>query len=126
MVVKEEQRSILIVDDESAMRNVLYEALRKEGYGVVTAVSGPDALSEFSNEEFDVVILDVLMPGMNGVEVLKKMKASYPDSIVIILSGVADEDGSVQAEAKSNGAFAFLNKPCKLEVLKATIEKACA
>ncbi|MDY6912489.1 MAG: response regulator [Chloroflexota bacterium] len=115
---------VLVVDDEDHIRNVIARALRGEEYDISCAINGEDALQQISQQLFDTVLLDVRMPGINGFEVLNKIKIDHPDTNVIMLTGNADAE-SVQ-KAIAGGAFAYLSKPVKLDKLIATVAQACA
>ena len=116
-------KSILVLDDEDHIRNVIARTLTIEGYYVVSASNGPDALLKASQEKFHLAVLDVKMPGMNGLEVLRKLKADYPDIIAIMLTGVAENE-LTESMSMAEGSAAFLIKPCSLDVLVDTIAKA--
>ncbi len=109
---------ILIVDDDPHIRMLYKEELEEEGYEVFIASSGKEALDIFSQESPDVVTLDILMPGMDGIEVLRKMKEQNP-SLPVIMSTAYDyrDDFSVWASE------AYVVKSADLTELKATIKK---
>ncbi|MCS6863147.1 MAG: response regulator [Abditibacteriales bacterium] len=115
---------ILIVDDEPSMRTMLTAALSGEGYQVDCAASGVEALGHLGRETVDVVISDVMMPGMNGIELLKEIKRGAPEIEVILMTGCC----SVQLieEALRSGAMACLEKNSTGFVLKllAEVEQA--
>jgi|UniRef100_A0A7C3V4N7 DNA-binding NtrC family response regulator len=114
--------TILLVDDEERFRTNLSKLLAAHGYEVTTADSGPRALAELARQPFDVVLLDVRMPAMSGLETLKAIKQDYPDSEVIILTGHASVDAA--AEVIRLGGSELLLKPCPLEEIIAKIETA--
>lgn len=114
---------ILLVDDEEHIRKTVCRFLCMEGYDVQMAGNGAEALQEISRGDFHVVVLDIRMPGINGFEVLHKIKSDHPRTRVIMLTGVADSN-PVRAEALAKGASAFLIKPCKLDTLLKTIVSA--
>ena len=107
---------VLIVDDEKMVRNALSDLLRKKGFDVASAESGPQALETFPAFNPDVVLLDILMPGMNGIEVLKQIKPMNPDVCVIILTAV--KDLTIARDAMQQGANDYLTKPFKYEQLE--------
>ncbi|MDY6912420.1 MAG: response regulator, partial [Chloroflexota bacterium] len=104
--------SIIVVDDEPSIRDVVSKALRAAGYDVMTAENGREALEMTARQRFDLMFLDIRMPGLSGYDVLSLMAAGNPATPVVMLTGVADEDS--EAEAIQREAFAYLKKPCKL------------
>jgi DNA-binding NtrC family response regulator len=113
--------SILVVDDEDALRTVLSGELASEGYEVRTAADGDDAVSEMGKAVFDLVLLDIKMPRMNGFEVLKFIKEKHPKTKVVMLTGFADLKNAI--ESKKLGADDFVSKPYDLVDLLTTIER---
>lgn len=83
-------KKILLVDDEESIQLLYREEFRDEGFEVVSALNGTEALEKFKADDFDLVILDIQMPGMNGIEVLRQMKMMNPD-IPVILSSAFNE-----------------------------------
>jgi two-component system, NtrC family, response regulator PilR len=114
--------SILVVDDERSMRDFLKILLQKEGYMVVTAHNGESALECLANQEFDLIITDIRMPGMGGLELLGAVKEQNPDLPVIIITAFASPDDAVQA--MKNGAFDYISKPFNVDEIKSVIESA--
>lgn len=115
-------RNVLIIDDEAAIRQSLSGALKDENYEVMTAGSGEEGLGYIRNGSYDAVLLDVWMPGIDGMETLKRIKASNADQLVIIMSG----HGSVETAVKATklGAYDFIEKPLSLEKLLVTLRNA--
>jgi len=113
---------ILVIDDEPANVRVLSITLRGDGYDVVTAGSGEEGIDVFLNESPEIVLTDIKMPGMNGIQVLKKIKKLSPDPEVIIITGHGDIDNAI--EALKYGASDFLNKPIKDEALTIALQRA--
>jgi two-component system nitrogen regulation response regulator NtrX len=105
--------TILIIDDEPGIRTVLADVLRDEGYAVLAAEDGAQGLSVLASQPVDLVFLDVWLPRMGGIDVLKRLRADHPDVEVIMISGHANISLAVQA-AKM-GAFDFLEKPLSLD-----------
>ncbi|HHE65269.1 MAG TPA: sigma-54-dependent Fis family transcriptional regulator [Bacteroidetes bacterium] len=103
---------ILIIDDEKNIRRTLTDILQDEGYQVVSSENGEHGLSILSKELIDLVLLDVKLPGMDGIEVLEKIKESYPNLDVIMISGHSTIKIAVQAVKM--GAYDFLEKPLSL------------
>lgn len=113
---------ILIVDDEVLMRNFLVEALKRKGFEVNSVENGEKALQIIQEHSFDMVVTDMKMPGMTGLELLKKIKEISPQTLVIVVTAFGTIENAV--EAMKAGAFHYLIKPFSLESLMANIEKA--
>jgi DNA-binding NtrC family response regulator len=107
--------NILLVDDEKDFVEMLSLRLADEGHRVRSAYSGQEALQSLSETESDVVILDIKMPGMDGIETLKEIKARHPIVEVILLTGHGSIDTAV--EGMKAGAFDYLLKPSDFEEL---------
>jgi DNA-binding NtrC family response regulator len=113
---------ILLVDDETDFLDVMSERLAARGIDVATSASAEDAIERIGNELFDAVILDLQMPGMDGLEALKQMKKRRPELQVILLTGHATVEKGV--EAIKLGAMDLVEKPADLESLREKIKKA--
>lgn len=113
---------VLVVDDEEDFLETLVNRLNRRGMPAKGALSGPEALQLMTEEHFDVVVLDVRMPGMDGMEVLKEIKDRWPFLEVIMLTG----HGSVESgiEGMRLGAFDYVMKPADLEDLLEKIRQA--
>jgi len=116
------ERKVLIVDDEERVVQSIAGVLEDEGFRVTTARGGEEAIGVFQKEEPDVTLLDIWMPGMDGIEVLKRLKWMSPDCQVIMISGHATI--STAMAAVKLGAFDFIEKPLSLDVLLMTIRRA--
>jgi DNA-binding NtrC family response regulator len=116
-----EQNRLLVVDDEEALRTVLSSELTTEGYDVRAAADGQEAISELEKGAFDLILLDIKMPRMNGFEVLKYVKEKHPRTKVVMLTGFADLKNAL--ESKKLGAEDFVSKPYDLVDLLTTIER---
>ncbi|HCV43734.1 MAG TPA: hypothetical protein DGH68_09650 [Bacteroidetes bacterium] len=116
-----EKSKILVVDDEDALRTVLSGELVSEGYDVGTASDGDEAIANLQKEKFDLILLDIKMPRMNGFEVLKFVKEKFPKTKVVMLTGFADLKNAI--ESKKLGAEDFVSKPYDLVDLLTTIER---
>ena len=125
MTASKQTPTVLVVDDEKVVRDIIYRYLTKKGYDVLTTRNGHEALLLGSRGSFDIIILDINMPGMNGLEVLHQLKTKYPEAVVIMLTGVADPESVIQSAAMGMGATAFLNKPCELTELQRVINESC-
>ncbi|MDP2839055.1 MAG: sigma-54 dependent transcriptional regulator, partial [Syntrophales bacterium] len=115
-------KTILIVDDEESICQTLGGILTDEGYGVVTAASGEEALRILEEEPPNLVVLDIWLPGMDGIEVLKTIKAAHPHLQVVMMSG----HGTIETAVKATklGAFDFIEKPLSLEKVILVINHA--
>ena len=111
----------MVIDDEPEICNILKEFLEGLGYQVFTANSGPEGLKLISQNVVDVLILDLNMPGMHGLDVLKKVKHTYPDISVIILTGFPSINTAV--ESMKLGAYDYLMKPIDFKRLEIVLEK---
>jgi DNA-binding response OmpR family regulator len=105
---------ILLVEDDPTLGLFYSRALRRAGYTVESALRGDDGLHRAINEEFDLVILDWCLPGMDGVELMTKLRAQRPNIRVLMLSGAGDE---IRSAVLAVGADGFLAKPCDLMAL---------
>jgi DNA-binding NtrC family response regulator len=112
---------VLIIDDEKSFTEELHEFLTKTGYDCIEAHSGQDGLNILKNEEIDLLILDVLLPGMNGLDILKEVKAAYPGIEVIIVSGHGSIDTVITAMRL--GALDYLKKPFRHSDIRIAIER---
>jgi ATP-dependent Lon protease len=113
---------ILVVDDEEIARKNLEHILKKENYTVIAAASGAEAIEKMEASEFDVVLTDIRMEKVNGIQVLEKAKSRYPDSKVIMITGYASVDSAVETLKK--GAFHYIAKPFKVDEVRATVKQA--
>jgi UDP-3-O-[3-hydroxymyristoyl] N-acetylglucosamine deacetylase len=116
------EKKVLIVDDEERVVQSIAGVLEDEGFRVAKAKSGEEAIKVFQQEEPDVTLLDIWMPGMDGIEVLKRLKWIAPECQVIMISGHATI--STAMTAVKLGAFDFIEKPLSLDVLLMTIRRA--
>jgi DNA-binding NtrC family response regulator len=120
--MKQKAIKVMLIDDEVAFANTLAQRLRMRDLKVDTAYDGEQALSKLKQAETDIIVLDLKMPGMHGMEVLKEIKKAYPDIQVIVLSGHGtDKD---EEEARRLGGFDFLKKPADIDHLEHKIRKA--
>jgi two-component system nitrogen regulation response regulator NtrX len=115
---------ILVVDDEPGIRQALRQMLEYEGYEVTAAKDGPAALAAYAEESPDLVLLDIKMASMDGLEVLDKLRAQDPDVVVMMISGHGSVETAV--EALKRGAFDFLEKPPDREIVLKRISNALA
>lgn len=120
--MQEQAARVLLVDDEERFRTTMGKLLRKRGFDVEEAGSGHEALVRIQQGDVDVIVLDVKMPGMDGIQALAKIKALDPLPEVIILTGHANVDAAV--EIMRLGGYEYLLKPCPIDDLVAKIEGA--
>ena len=113
---------ILIVDDEAGIRRILTDILEIEKYDIVQATNGVEAVVKIKRKKFDLIILDIKMPQMDGMTVLDRIQTLTPETPVIMISGHADIDTAVEAVKK--GAFDFISKPLDLNRLLITVRNA--
>jgi DNA-binding NtrC family response regulator len=117
-----EKARIMVIDDEESMCKFMQIMLKKEGYGVSSTQSGKEALEELRNSHYDLVIADLMMPEMNGLELLSKVKSIDPELNFIVMTAYASVDTAIEALKK--GAFDYIAKPFKVDELKITIRKS--
>jgi len=113
---------IHVIDDEPIIHEVLGELLTSEGYDVEISANGKEGLEKQGSQNFDLILLDLLMPGMNGIEVLKKLKQRDPNVVVIIITAYASVESAINA--MKIGAYDYIQKPFKHEELLLTINRA--
>lgn len=117
-----EELRVLLVDDEEELVGTLAERLSLRGYEVTYLLDGAEAVRRAAQEPFDVLVLDVMMPGMNGLEVLKEVKRARPEMPVILLTGRGSEQDS--QTGLELGAFDYIMKPVKIDRLIEIMLKA--
>lgn len=115
---------VLLIDDEQDFMDVLAERMRDRGMQVSTTTSPVEALDRAEAESFDAVVLDLMMPEMNGLEALTRLREKNPDLQVILLTGHATVEKGI--EAMKLGALDFLEKPIDIQALNAKIKEAKA
>jgi DNA-binding NtrC family response regulator len=113
---------IMVIDDEKIVGDMAKMALEKEGYLVETFVNAEPALERLKTVKFDVVVTDFKMKGIDGMEVLKRVKNLYPETKVIMITAFANLDTAI--EALRGDVYDFFPKPVKIKELKASIQRA--
>ena len=113
---------ILVVDDEKSMREVLDIFLKGEGYDVVVADGGKSAIEAANKDIFDLVLTDLKMPGINGVEVLKNIKSIAPNTIVVLITAFGSTESAI--EAMKLGAYDYIQKPFKTDDIRLVVKNA--
>ena len=114
-------KTILIIDDEKGVGDILKKILTKEGYNVYAVTKGKDGLNLVSEKDVHLIILDIKMPGMDGVEVLQKVKKIKKEVIVIMLTAYGTL--STAREAMKLGAYDYITKPFDNEFVKAMVKE---
>jgi DNA-binding NtrC family response regulator len=118
---------ILVVDDEEELVHALVERLQLRGMDALGVVTGKEALERIRSEAFDVILLDVKMPGLGGMKVIREIKDQHPELQVIMLTGHSSAQDA--EKGRQLGAFEYLQKPVNIEnlcrILQAAGEKAC-
>ena len=119
-----EKMKVLVIDDEKSTRDVLIEFLNTLDFPAVAKETGEEAVKEIRKNPYDLVITDLFLPGMDGLDVVREIKTIAPDTIVIVITG----HGSLQTaiESMREGAYDYLTKPFSIETLNAGIMKAIA
>lgn len=113
---------ILVADDEVMMRNLILKILESEGYQITMASSGDEALAMLKENNYDMLLTDVKMPGMSGFELLKQVKENWPDMAVIVMTGYGD--AYTIKEALLLGADEYVSKPFKGHEVSLIVERA--
>ena len=116
------KNNILVVDDEQDIRDLVSELLETQGYRVITATDGINALEKMSSENFDLYIIDMSMPRMDGMTLLREIKKVQPLAVVVVLTGYSSIEGAV--EAIHSGAYQYISKPIKSGELFELVKKA--
>ncbi len=122
MIKKKIPATILIADDETAFRNLLNTMLTAEGYSVTTAADGIEAINALQAKQFDIALLDVRMPRVDGTEVLSYIKEASLDTEVIMLTGV--DDVRIVVDCMKRGAYHYITKPYSMDEVTTLIERA--
>ena len=120
--MKQRKGRILVVEDEKSMRELLRILLEGEGYDVVSASDGLDGASYIERDIFDLVITDIKMPGLDGFELLKKIKDISPETLVIMVTAFGTTESAI--EAMKLGAYDYINKPFNVDEIRLIVRKA--
>src|SRR4030043_123196 len=120
--MEEVKGTILIVDDEESIRNILSRRLQEEDYSCEVAADGKEALWKVFVRDFDLVLMDIKMPGISGMEVLPQIVTNHPDTCVIMMTATVDTETAV--EAMKLGAYDYVTKPFDLDDLSMRMGKA--
>jgi DNA-binding NtrC family response regulator len=114
--------SLLLVDDDAAFRHVMSGELRRLGFDVAAACSGEEAMASLGRQEREIVLLDLRLPGMDGLETLKAIRSRHPSAEVIMLTGHGSIDSAI--ESVRMGAFDYITKPCPLDEIQIRVQRA--
>lgn len=114
--------NILIIDDEENMRGTLSDILEDSGYCVASIAKGKDAFELIKKKDFDIVMVDIKLSDMNGIEILRATKEINPETAIIMMTGYASTESAI--DALNKGAYAYVTKPFNLDEVKAIIKKA--
>jgi len=113
---------LLIVDDEPIVGDRLKYSFEKEGFEVDTFTDGSSALRRLEEQGFDIVITDLKMRGVDGMQILERVRVLYPDCLVVVITGFGSIDTAVEAMKK--GAFDYITKPFRLDDVKGVVRRA--
>ncbi|HVS02251.1 MAG TPA: sigma-54 dependent transcriptional regulator [Thermoanaerobaculia bacterium] len=113
--------NVLVVDDEEVLQDILTTLIRREGHHALAARSGEEAVACLEREEIDLVLLDLMLPGMSGMEVLARIRQTDPDQVVVVITAYSSIEGAI--EAMRQGAFHYIPKPFKNEEVLHTLRK---
>src|SRR5512141_1295747 len=116
------QRSILVADDDASIRSLLKQLLADEGYAVIEAATGSEVIEQVKNRSPDLVIMDVRMPELDGIEALQKVKALAPRTAVLIMTAFGTSNFAIKA--MELGAFDYITKPFELDKISHTVKRA--
>lgn len=119
--MNERSKHILVVDDEESIRDLLSEYLKNFGYEVTCAANGQEALNYYKSSHFDVVVSDLIMSPINGMELLSEIKKFDPDAVFIMITGYPSIESAI--EAINKGANDFISKPFNIAEIKLKIER---
>jgi len=121
-ILVDKKIKILIVDDEADARKLLVDLLSRKEVEVKSAKDGSEAIARIEKEDFNIIITDLMMPKVNGIQVLKASKRHNPDTLVIIITGYGSLDSAM--EAIKMGAYDYITKPFKLEEMETVVKNA--
>ena len=114
--------SVLVIDDEKRIRDVCIKMLTSEGFEADGGESAEVGMQKIKDKHFDIILLDLMMPGLSGLDALAQIRSLHPDTVVVVITGYATVEHSV--EAMKNGAFDFIAKPFSPGDLRIVVTKA--
>ena len=120
--VTTQQIKILIVDDEKAVADILKDCISDKGRSIDICYDGLDGIDRIQKDLYDLIIVDLVMPKVGGLDVLKYAKKTNPDVLVIIITGYASIETAIMAVKE--GAYDYIRKPCKLEEIRISVDNA--
>ena len=120
--VTHQQINILIVDDEKAVADILKDCISDKGRSIDVCHDGLEGIDHIQNNLYDLIIVDLMMPKVGGLDVLKYAKKANPDVLVIIITGYASLETAIMAVKE--GAYDYIRKPCKLEEIRIAVNNA--
>ena len=101
--------NILVLDDEEVLQDILTLLIRKDGHQPFSAMSGEEGMALLEREEIDLVLLDLMLPGMHGMEVLREIRKNQPDVVVVVITAFSSIESAI--DAMREGAFHYIPKP---------------
>jgi DNA-binding response OmpR family regulator len=113
---------VLVVDDERMYRDLLHRTLEADGFAVDTAADGNEAIDKINRQDYDIVVTDLAMPGVGGIEVLRTAKKKKASTVVIVITGYASLDTALTAI--KDGVYDYITKPFQLEEIRLTLKNA--
>lgn len=117
-------KKLLIVDDEADVREFAANFFRKRKIECTTAASGEEALEKFEKEKADLVLLDIVMPGIDGIETLRRLKENNKEAKVIMVTGRKPEEQGVHETCQNLGALSYIHKPLEMDELERVVMEA--
>ena len=117
-----EEKDILVVDDEPIIRDILIRKLTSSGYKPVAVEYAFEALDKMREKPFPVILSDIMMPGIDGIDLIKKVRVLYPDTAVVMITAVSNANAAI--EALKQGASDYLIKPFNLEEIVISVQNA--
>src|SRR5215510_9086350 len=120
--IMEDHRTILLIEDELQLRDDLQILLQSAGYQVTTAANGAEGIQQIREQPFDLVITDIVMPGMDGFQVMDDLRDHCPETVVVAMTGYVSTDSAIQALRK--GAYDYLTKPLDVDLVYSVVARA--
>jgi DNA-binding NtrC family response regulator len=118
----EDRPTILLIEDELQLRENLQLLLQSAGYQVITAANGEEGIRQLREQPFDLVITDLVMPGVDGFQVMDYLRGQRPETVVVAMTGYASTESAIQAWHK--GAYDYLTKPLDVDLLYSVLARA--
>src|SRR5215813_1676166 len=118
----EDHPTILLIEDERQLRENLQILLQSAGYQVTTAASGEEGIQQIREQPFDLVITDLVMPGVDGFQVMDYLRGHHPETVVVAMTGYVSTESAIQALRK--GAYDYLSKPLDVDLMHSVVARA--